>query len=242
VVRGVPPIERMTRQEIDTAVSERLRDGLSLNHVDEALLRDIAPHLIVTQDLCQVCAVSGNEVVRRSRCSERRAFFGSRRSRLNRYSTICANWGATDRGPQAEAAIMSGRATLEKVAAVTRTIPCKSRVFCMEWTEPVCCEYSVRIAWEDVLRWVPEVLIVMPRGFDLPNTMERTNGHCSYPGWSELPVVKADSVNAENANAHFAQPGPRVVDGNELLAHLIHPGHFDWSATEQCVTATGDRA
>ena len=62
VVRGVLPIETMSQREIDTAVTERLRDGLGLYRVDEAMMRDIAPDLILTQELCQVCAPSGNEV------------------------------------------------------------------------------------------------------------------------------------------------------------------------------------
>jgi len=62
VVRSVLPTERMCQREIDTAVTERLRNGLSLYQVDESLIRDIAPDLILTQDLCQVCAPSGNEV------------------------------------------------------------------------------------------------------------------------------------------------------------------------------------
>jgi len=89
--------------------------------------------------------------------------------------------------------------------------------------------YSVRVLWEDVLRWAPEVLIVMPCGFDLKKTVDQAQALSAYPGWSDIPAVKAGRVYAVNANAYFARPGPRVVDGTELLAHLLHPELFDWN-------------
>jgi iron complex transport system substrate-binding protein len=253
VVRGVLPIESMTEQEIDTAVSERLRDGLSLYQVEEALLRDIAPDLILTQDLCQVCAPSGNEVSTLLKVlpSAPRILWLTPKS-IEEIFDNCRELGlATDRAKEADALIIAGRARLAAVAAVSSMVPRRPRVFCMEWTSPVYCSghwvpemvrlaggvdnlacegaYSVRIPWQDVLQWAPEVLVVMPCGFDLPATVARTGQMSTYPGWSEIPAVKSGRVYAVNANAYFARPGPRVVDGTELLAHLIHPDRFDWN-------------
>ena len=92
VVRSVLPIEHMTEQEIDSAVSERLRDGLSLYQVDEALMREIAPDLILTQDLCQVCAPSGNEISQLLKLLPRtpQILWLTPKS-LEQYSIICAN-------------------------------------------------------------------------------------------------------------------------------------------------------
>jgi iron complex transport system substrate-binding protein len=253
VVRGVLPIESMTEQEIDTAVSERLRDGLSLYQVEEALLRDIAPDLILTQDLCQVCAPSGNEVSTLLKVlpSAPRILWLTPKS-IEEIFDNCRELGlATDRAKEAEALILAGRARLAAVAAATSMIPYRPRVFCMEWTSPVYCSghwvpemvrlaggvddlacegaYSVRIPWQDVLQWAPEVLVVMPCGFDLQKTVARTAQMSAYPGWSDIPAVKSGRVYAVNANAYFARPGPRIVDGTELLAHLIHPDRFDWN-------------
>jgi iron complex transport system substrate-binding protein len=158
---------------------------------------------------------------------------------------------ATHRLREAEALIAAGRARLETIAAVTRGISYRPRVFCMEWIDPVYCSghwvpemvalaggrdelaragaYSVRIAWEDVLQWAPEVLVVMPCGLDLRKTAAQAQQLLAFPGWSYLPAVRAGRVYAVDANAYFARPGPRVVEGTELLAHIIHPGLFDWN-------------
>ena len=158
---------------------------------------------------------------------------------------------ATNRLREAEALIAAGRARLETVATVTRGLSYRPRVFCMEWIDPVYCSghwvpemvglaggrdelaregaYSVRIAWEDVLHWAPEVLVVMPCGLDLQKTIVQAQQLLTFPGWSDLPAVRAGNVYAVDANAYFARPGPRVVEGTELLAHIIHPDLFDWN-------------
>jgi iron complex transport system substrate-binding protein len=87
---------------------------------------------------------------------------------------------------------------------------------------------SVRINWPEVLEWAPEVLILTPCGFNLDQTIERATELASYAGWSDLPAVRQDRVYAVDANSYFARPGPRVVEGTELLAHLIHPEIFNW--------------
>jgi len=125
----------------------------------------------------------------------------------------------------------------------------------MEWLDPIYCSghwvpemvriaggmdemgregaYSVRIPWEDVLHWAPEVLVVMPCGFDLTKTVADAQQLLEYPGWSELPAVKSGRVYAVSANSYFARPGPRVVEGTELLAHIFHPGLFDWDGPSE---------
>jgi iron complex transport system substrate-binding protein len=88
---------------------------------------------------------------------------------------------------------------------------------------------SVRLAWSDIDAWSPEVLIVSPCGFGTGKAVELTNQLLQQPGWSELPAVRHGRVFAVNANAYFARPGPRVVEGVELLAHLFHPKLCTWS-------------
>ena len=137
----------------------------------------------------------------------------------------------------------------------------RPRVFCMEWMDPVyCCGHwvpemvriaggfdrlgregadSVRVRWEDVLDWKPEVLIVMPCGFDLEKTFEEAQRLTAYPGWDDLPAVRNGRVYAVDANSYFARPGPRVVEGTELLAHLLHPELFEWRGPARRVPASG---
>jgi iron complex transport system substrate-binding protein len=256
VVRNVLPVERMTELEIDTAVTERLRNGLSLYQVDEDQMRTIAPDLILTQDLCQVCAPSGNEVAHLLRAlpSQPQVLWLTPKSIEQIFENLRELGKATDRSRRAEEVIAAGRARLERVADTTRKIAERPRVFCMEWLDPVYCSGhwvpqmveiaggrdelgrkgadSVRISWDRVLAWAPEVLIVMPCGFGLEQAAAHARQLFAYPGWCDLPAVKTNRVFAVDASSYFARPGPRVVDGTELLAHLFHPALFQWNGPQ----------
>jgi iron complex transport system substrate-binding protein len=252
VVRNVLPIESMSQPEIDVAVTQRLRDGLSLYRVDEALMRQIGPDLIVTQDLCQVCAPSGNEVSQLLKVlpTNPQILWLTPKCLEQIFDNLRDLGAATGRGQAAEALIADGRARLEKIGAAARTAASRPRVFCMEWMDPVyCCGHwvpemvriaggidqlgregsdSVRVPWEEVLRWKPEILIVMPCGFDLEKAADQARMLASYPGWADLPAVRNGRAYAVDANSYFARPGPRVIEGTELLAHLLHPDLFGW--------------
>jgi iron complex transport system substrate-binding protein len=166
---------------------------------------------------------------------------------------------ATDRTKQAELLIASGCSRLEKMRAITSKLPSRPRVFCQEWLDPVYASGhwmpemveiaggtdglakpgadSVRISWEELIDWAPEVLVITPCGFNLDQTVEqalsffRRSGSSSNPpaAFFDLPAVRNGRVFAVDANSYFARPGPRVVDGTELLAHLIHPEIFEWN-------------
>jgi iron complex transport system substrate-binding protein len=79
------------------------------------------------------------------------------------------------------------------------------------------------------VRWAPEILIVMPCGCGLVQAAEQAQQLFDYPGSAEIPAVKNGRVYAVDANSYFARPGPRVIEGTELLAHLLHPDAFPWS-------------
>jgi iron complex transport system substrate-binding protein len=257
VVRSVLPIETMSQTEIDLAVTQRMRDGLSLYQVDEKLLRELAPDIIMTQDLCQVCAPSGNEVTQALELLDKKPqiLWLTPKSLEEIFDNLRQLGQATGRVREAEELIASGRVRLAAVAADTRTLSRPPRVFCMEWLDPVYCSGhwmpemveiaggmdalarkgtdSVRIPWNDVMEWAPEVLIITPCGFSLDKVLELTPQLFSNPGWSELPAVRDGRVYAVDANSYFARPGPRVVDGTELLAHLIHPDLCDWKGSAE---------
>jgi iron complex transport system substrate-binding protein len=252
VVRNALPIETMTQAELDAAVAERMRAGLSLYQVDEQLLSQLAPDLILTQNLCQVCAPSGNEVAQLLKVLPKQPeiLWLTPRSLDEIFDNLLELGEATGRVKEAEQLIAAGRGRLTTVAAITGELKRPPRVFCMEWLDPVYCSGhwmpemvalaggvdqlgragadSVRIPWNDVLEWAPEVLIVTPCGFNLDKVIELTSSLFDYPGWSDLPAVRNDRVYAVDANSYFARPSLRVVDGTELLAHLIHPDLFAW--------------
>lgn len=252
VVRSALPIERMTQAAIDTAVSERLREGRSLYEIDQAMVRALEPDLIITQSLCDVCAPSSGELTELL-------------SELpNRPDVVCmspaalagidenlrALGAATGRSAEAEALIETFRSRRAAVEERTRTLP-RPRVFCMEWFDPVYGSghwlpemvriaggedrlsregrFSVRVSFDEVVAWAPEVLVLAPCGFGLGQAVEHAVGLADRPGWNELPAVRQGRVYAVDANAYFARPGPRTTDGIELLAHLIHPEVFGWT-------------
>jgi len=252
VVRSAIPTEKMSPKEIDAAVSDRIRSGASLYLVDEELLQKLAPDLILTQNLCQVCAPSGNEVsqVLKSLSRKPEILWMTPKSLAEIEDNLRELGQATGRTKEAERLIALGRARLQRLAVTTRDLAPRPRVFCMEWIDPVYCsghwmpemvelaggvdllshkgEDSVRISWEEVVKWAPEVLIVAPCGFHLDKVLEQAPQLFCYTGWSSLPAISQGRVYAVDANSYFARPGPRVVDGTELLAHLIHPELFPW--------------
>ena len=252
VVRNVLPIETMSQSEIDVAVAERIRNGLSLYEIDEELLRKLSPDLILTQNLCQVCAPSGNEVsqVLRALPGAPQILWLTPQSLNEIFANVGELGAATGRTVQAEALVKDCHSRLEKLASVTAQASSLPRVFCMEWLDPVYASghwvpelvklaggvdelgreggESVRVSWEQIVEWAPEVLIIMPCGFNLQQTMKQISSTFgrSYSQFFELPAVLNGRVYAVDANSYFARPGPRVVEGAELLAHLIHPDLF----------------
>jgi iron complex transport system substrate-binding protein len=251
-VRSVLPVETMTQREIDDAVSARMRAGESLYQVEEAFMREVAPDLIVTQDLCQVCAPSGNEVTRLlvSLDTKPEILYLTPRTIEEIFGNIRALGDATGLEDKAERVIADARSRLARVEQKTRSA-WRKRVFCMEWLDPIyCCGHwvpemvriaggvdsvgregtdSVRVSWRDVVDFAPEVLVVMPCGFHLGDARKQVAILPSMPGFRDLPAVKNGRAFVVDASSYFARPGPRIVDGTELLAHLVHPELCDWN-------------
>jgi iron complex transport system substrate-binding protein len=265
VVRAVLPIETMSQREIDDAVSARMRNGESLYRVDEELMRELAPELILTQDLCQVCAPSGNEVTQllATLPAKPEILYLTPRTVEEIFGNIAALAEATGVQPKGKALISEGRARLDRIAKKTRDLA-RPRVFCLEWLDPVyCCGHwvpemvriaggidsvscegtdSVRVSWQEVLDFAPEVLIVMPCGFHLGDAARQADMLFAREGWQNIPAVRSGRVYAVDASSYFARPGPRVVEGTELLAHLIHPELIAWNGPADAFCAIGTKA
>lgn len=253
VVRPALALEHLSQREIDVAVSQRLATGRSLYEIDERLLQQLQPTLILTQDLCQVCAPSGRELA---------AALGSLRPQPSTlamsphglediFGNLRDLGRATDRLLIAERLIDGYRKRLARLQAAVPRRSERKRVFFMEWADPVYCSGhwvpemialaggvdtlaragsdSVRVEWKQVLESAPELLILSPCGCDLEQAHAQLPLLMGLPGWSTLPAVQQGQVFCVDANAYFARPGPRVIEGTELLAHLIHPELFGWS-------------
>jgi len=252
VVKPALLLEKMSLREIDSAVAERVGSGRSLYQVDERLLEQLAPTHILTQALCQVCAPSGNEITRALAAlpvKPKILWFTPHRI-AEIFGNLSELGAATGRLAQAEELNAAAHSRLQHVAELTKKTPRRPRGFCLEWIDPhYCCGHwvpemvelaggedtlgrkgadSVRISWTDIAALSPEILIVSPCGFGLDEAVEQAKQLLQQPGWNDLPAVLNDRVFAVNANAYFSRPGPRVVDGVELLAHLIHPELCHW--------------
>ena len=253
VVRPALPLEKMSLREIDVEVAKRIGSGQSLYEVDENLLRELKPDMILTQNLCQVCGPSGNEitVALKLLLPKPEIVWMTPHSLEDIFQNIRDLGAVTGRVREAEELVSSSKLRLENISALTRRIARRPRVFCPEWIDPCyCCGHwvpemvelaggedalgrkgadSVRISWTDIVAWAPEILIVSPCGFNTHHAVAQANQLLRQPGWSESPAARNGRVYAVNANAYFARPGPRVVDGVELLAHLMYPEICGWS-------------
>lgn len=253
VVRCAVDLEGRTPDAIDRIVRERVRMGASLYAVDERLLRALSPDLIVAQDLCEVCAPSGNEVVHvlRTLPNPPDVLYMTPKSIDDIFDSLRELGRSSGREAEAKALIASARSRLAKIERPARTSPSRPRVFCMEWPDPIYCsghwvpemielaggvdalalrgKESRRVSWEAVRRWEPEVIVVSPCGYHLAGALAQIPRLERLPGWDEVPAVRGGRVYAVDASSYFARPGPRVVDGVALLAHLIHPERFPWN-------------
>jgi iron complex transport system substrate-binding protein len=254
--RGLPVVSRpavdlegLTLEAIDRAIGERVARGESVYSIDETLLRELQPDLIVTQNLCQVCAPSGNELSVALRALRRQpdVLFMSPSSIADIERNVLDLGEATGTLPAARALVSRGRERMAAVHQGLRGAPLR-RVFVAEWIDPLfCCGHwvaemvelaggadvlgrkgrdSARVAWDDVRRAAAEVVVASPCGFHLDAAVEQAQRLALLPGFAELPAARSRDVYAVDADAYFVRPGPRVVDGIELLASLLHPGRF----------------
>lgn len=266
VTRGLLPVEAMTQAQIDAEMSRRLQAGEPIYEVDGELLERLAPDLVITQELCEVCAASPKDL------SAALAGLGRlpRVLQLTPHTLEDILGNIVEVGEavgRSEAAVRLTQALwgrIERVRATAARADHRPRVFCMEWIDPPYCsghwvpemvaicggvdklsrrgEDSVRVPWSAVLDWAPDVLVVMACGYGLDEAVRQARALPALPGWAALPAVRQGRVHVVDANSYFACPGPRVVEGVELLAQLIHPDLFEWSGPAGAVSPLRTKA
>jgi len=233
----------------DRWVTETLTATGTLYTLDEALVRRLAPDVLVTQRLCDVCAVDypsvaafaatlpGPPVVVSLEPQTLADVLGD----LRRVGAALQAQGAAD------AAVAALEARLDAVRRRTAALP-RRRCVLLEWTLPPFRsghwgpelveiaggtdllgrpgEDAARVAWEDVVRAAPDVLVLACCGYDVGRTCADVPRLRALPGWDDLPAVRADAVWALDGSAYVSRPGPRLVDSAEILAAILHPAHF----------------
>ena len=240
VTRDVLPAG-LSAAEIDAAVSERTEAGESIYELDEELMRELEPDLVVTQALCSVCAVSHDEV---------QALAVTLEEPPRVISLDPKTYGETLGDVRTLAQATNTKdAALDLIARTARRADIirlavrgaeRPRVAAIEWLDPVFVaghwtpqliemaggedvaglpgEPSQRSTWELVAAAQPEVVVVMPCGYDAARALVEAEEHAA-----QLRSVGARRVVAVDASSYFSRPGPRLIDGLELLAHILHP-------------------
>ncbi|MEO7001061.1 MAG: cobalamin-binding protein [Ktedonobacterales bacterium] len=241
----------MTSGEIDAAVRSQLTsDAHSLYTIDRDLLGAIQPDLIVTQQLCEVCAVDYDEVLDAITILPKRPQVITLEP--NRLADVLRDIGtvgvATDRAQAAEALVADFEARIERVRLTVAQATTRPRVAFIEWIDPIFCgghwnpelvamaggedpigrvgKRSEQVAWERVRATQPEVMVVAACGFTEQRAREDEPTLRAYPGFAELPCARSGRIHFVDGAAYFSRPGPRLVDSLELLARLIHPELF----------------
>jgi iron complex transport system substrate-binding protein len=248
--RALPKVTRdvlpagLSAAEIDAAVKERTLAGDSIYQLDADALSELAPDLIVTQALCSVCAVSYDDVRAIADELDSQPMVVSLDPHpvgevLGDARTLAQ---ATDRKDAALELISEASARIDRIRVATRNVR-RPRVVALEWLDPPFVaghwtpqliayaggedllgfpgESSEERTWAQLAAVSPDIVIVMPCGYDAEIAHREAEMHRD-----ELAALGAGEVVAVDAAAYFSRPGPRIVDGLELLAHILHPELF----------------
>ncbi len=236
--------------QIHNHISRAVHEGSSIYLLDQHLLERLAPDLILTQELCDVCAVSYRTVSGAVRTLDGpcRVLSLEPTSVAEIIDTIEEVGGATGRGQQAAALRHQLEARVEVVGRRCRELERRPRVLALEWLDPPFVgghwvpemlalagaedvmgrpgRPSRQVSWQEIEKSQPEVVVLMPCGFDLQRTLDELARTPLPDAWRQLQAVREGRVFAVDGASYFNRPGPRIVDGLELLAELLHPALF----------------
>jgi|SRR5579871_182022 iron complex transport system substrate-binding protein len=248
----------MSSGEIDAAVrSQLVADAHSLYTIDRVLLAEIAPDLIVTQQLCEVCAVAYDDVLDAVRALPHKpVVLNLEPMSLGEVLADIQRVGeATGRAEEARQVVAALDARIARVRETVAQAQSRPRVAFLEWIDPLFCgghwnpelvemaggvdplghlhQPSTRIEWEQVRAMQPEVMVISCCGFSAERARQDLPLLEAQPGWAELPCVRANRIHFFNGADYFSRPGPRLVDSLELLAGCLHPQLFKTAITTQ---------
>lgn len=251
--------ETMSSREIDHAVRSQLDGHGSIYDLDEVRLRALNPDLILTQELCDVCAVSYQTVERAARMFETDVRVVSLEPNTigDIFENIRLVGELTARKREAAQLIDDLTRRLDRIRELTARIDHRPRTLMLEWLEPAFAPghwvpEQVAIAGGDpgfgqagrpsttttaaeIRAYAPEVVVLIPCGYYKEDILRQLPDANLPAGWEDLPAVRNGEVWATDATSYFSRPGPRVVDGVEILARILHPEVFGAPDDEQAV-------
>jgi iron complex transport system substrate-binding protein len=234
--------------EIDKEVKRIVAEALSVYRVDTDRLKELAPDVILTQDHCRVCAVSLDDV-EQALCR----WLDSRPQIVTLspdcladiwkdIRLVAAAMHAPERGDELVASL---RTRMNSVADKCRHLDQRPTVACIEWIDPLMAagnwmpelvemaggtnlfgeagKHSPWMTWEQLCEKDPDVIVVLPCGFDLERTRQEMPPLLDRPEWNQLRAVRQHRVYLTDGNQYFNRPGPRLADSLEILAEILHP-------------------
>ncbi len=240
----------LTSREVDEWVRGALREEGTIYVIDEPLLRELRPDVILTQKLCDVCAVGYGTVTRLAQTlpgppqvvnlepSSLSDIFDD----IRRVAEVC------DVPDTADKIITQLLNRVEVVRRRANAIVHRPRCFLMEWIDPPFCsghwgpelveiaggydplgrkhQPSAQIEWQEVVHAQPEIIVLALCGYDIDRTRRDYEVLRRFPEFDSLPAARRDQIYLVNASAYFARPGPRIVDSLEILAGILHQEEF----------------
>ncbi|MBW4490266.1 MAG: cobalamin-binding protein [Trichocoleus desertorum ATA4-8-CV12] len=244
-----------TSAEIHDRVTDLLQSALSVYRVKTEVLEQLKPTHILTQAQCEVCAVNLADV------EQAVATLTQTQPQIISLQPNTLNdvWDDIERvaialGLESQPSLSHLQARVEACATKTKTLSDRPTVVCIEWAEPLMAagnwipelvelaggqslfgivgQHSPWLQWDALVTADPDVIILMPCGYDLERTHQDAIALAKHPEWSTLRAVQAGNVYITDGNQYFNRPGPRLVDSLEILAEILHPHLFDFGYEE----------
>ncbi len=233
---------------IDELVKRQLQKALSIYEVDQVLLKTLKPDFIVTQSLCEVCAVNFSQVQEtiRRELSDSTQIIDLQPNQLDDLFEDIRRTGDRLGAPQQAVVVINAlRKRMDQIGAAAQAESARPRVACIEWLDPLMDagnwipelvdwaggvdvfgnsgSRSHYLTWEDLLREDPDIIILMPCGFSMSRTKEELPVLTRHPQWGTLAAVQNQRVFLTDGNQYFNRPGPRIVESLRILAEIFHP-------------------
>ena len=240
----------LASKEIDKWLRRSLRENGTIYTIDEPLLRELRPDVILTQKLCDVCAVGYGTVARVAETlpGPPRVVNLEPSSLSDIFDDIRRIARACDVAKRAKDLVRKLSARVEVVRERAAQIAHRPRCFLMEWVDPPFCSGhwgpelveiagghdplgrkhrpSAQIDWQQVLHARPEIIVLALCGYNVDLAQRDYELLREFPGFDSLPAVRVGEIYLVNASAYFARPGPRIIDSIEILAGILHPKEF----------------
>lgn len=251
VVRSAFDASKIGSEEIDKMIVQFVHEGKDIYVVDDQALKNADPDLIVAQGLCEVCSPYVKELDRAMNILNNKPKVIVLDPKdldeiLLSITQVAKEIGKEERGEEVGRMLKN---RIDKISSTAKDAKNKPRVLCIEWLDPLFTsghwvpqmvelagavngvskrgEPSRRMEWEEAVEFDPEIIVLMPCGFDVKRTMKELWRIEKSENWKKFNAFRNKMIYAVDASSYFSRPGPRTVTGLEILAKMIHPDLFN---------------